>query len=751
VLRKTKGLIIINITLLVFLLGLNSRLNIANAQSNGDSLTIPINFVIDEFSETTGTIESNSSINIDIQSPTWNITNIELNFTDIRLGREVKVIEDGEYELKAVDKKEKAFGVQVNITEPTIVYGVKIFGFVGVFSPRDIYFQINGYDNLQDSPNSTIYGTPVLLNMTTDLLWHTQTFSSPISLSEGQYFFVLNGTEIQISEPAKYYWAYNGESPNDPNLYTSEYNAGAWLVGVQGKPFLYQVIQQVDRSYNPENINMTAEIDGVSYNITNGIDSGTGNLTLSTLNFSPNNEIFQITISNELFVELSFNLSYNLHLKDIFYSESSVVVQEGIDNSWAINPEITRNSGNYWVEFSFPKSWYNLTIKRNGDNVTSAVFIDYVNNYVIIPNNTITEGASWLITASSTEVSFGLTVDRTEFYTGQELKFFLADPVLDGNYTFVLTDTFEDQINSTTKVIPPGSNSFTYTIPSNALDGSYKAYVYWFNGTDAGTVTQVFTVILPVVIDWTFIIGIIVITGLGAAVFVSSIVLIKKNKRKKLAAKEKTINKFMDILNLNYVIVIEKKSSLNVYDQAFTGKKFNSTLVSGFLEAIRTFGLDISGTERSQTVKLEYQNSKILMSDYKHFRLIFIMKDLPSPQFYDVIDDLSLEIEEKHGTSLKEFKGNLQPFMGIENLLKRHLGTSFLYPLKLTGSGKMKISPTEKSLINKAIAEMKKNRLDYFYITHLMEGNVFDSKEIGALYSLIVKRIFNPFENELNN
>jgi len=751
VLRKTKGLIIINITLLVFLLGLNSRLNIANAQSNGDSLTIPINFVIDEFSETTGTIESNSSINIDIQSPTWNITNIELNFTDIRLGREVKVIEDGEYELKAVDKKEKAFGVQVNITEPTIVYGVKIFGFVGVFSPRDIYFQINGYDNLKDSPNSTIYGTPVLLNMTTDLLWHTQTFSSPISLSEGQYFFVLNGTEIQISEPAKYYWAYNGESPNDPNLYTSEYNAGAWLVGVQGKPFLYQVIQQVDRSYNPENINMTAEIDGVSYNITNGIDSGTGNLTLSTLNFSPNNENFQITISNELFVELSFNLSYNLHLKDIFYSESSVVVQEGIDNSWAINPEITRNSGNYWVEFSFPKSWYNLTIKRNGDNVTSAVFIDYVNNYVIIPNNTITEGASWLITASSTEVSFGLTVDRTEFYTGQELKFFLADPVLDGNYTFVLTDTFEDQINSTTKVIPPGSNSFTYTIPSNALDGSYKAYVYWFNGTDAGTVTQVFTVILPVVIDWTFIIGIIVITGLGAAVFVSSIVLIKKNKRKKLAAKEKTINKFMDILNLNYVIVIEKKSSLNVYDQAFTGKKFNSTLVSGFLEAIRTFGLDISGAERSQTVKLEYQNSKILMSDYKHFRLIFIMKDLPSSQFYGVIDDLSLEIEEKYGMYLKEFKGNLQPFEGIEKLLRKHLGTAFLYPLKLNGIGYMKLTPTEKTLINKAIVIMEQTRLKYFYVTQLIGEKSFDSKEIEALHSLIIKRVFNPFENEVSN
>ena len=201
----------------------------------------------------------------------------------------------------------------------------------------------------------------------------------------------------------------------------------------------------------------------------------------------------------------------------------------------------------------------------------------------------------------------------------------------------------------------------------------------------------------------------------------------------------------MDILNLNYVIVIEKKSSLNVYDQAFTGKKFNSTLISGFLEAIHHFGLDITGSEeRSQTVKLEYQDSKILMSDFKHFRLIFIMKDLPSPQFYEVIDDLSLEIEEKYGTYLKEFKGNLQPFEGIENLLRKHMGTSFLYPIKLNGTGKMKITPKEKSLINKAIEIMKKNRLAYFYVNQLINEKAFDSKEIEALYSLIIKRIFNP-------
>jgi hypothetical protein len=120
------------------------------------------------------------------------------------------------------------------------------------------------------------------------------------------------------------------------------------------------------------------------------------------------------------------------------------------------------------------------------------------------------------------------------------------------------------------------------------------------------------------------------------------------------------------------------------------------------------------------------------------------MKDLPSPQFYEVIDVLSLEIEEKYGIYLKEFKGNLQPFEGIESLLRRHMGTTFLYPLKLTGIGKMKIAPIEKSLINKAITIMKKNQTDFFYVTQLIREITFDSKEIEALYSLIIKRVFNP-------
>jgi hypothetical protein len=743
--NRVKSFISINLLIISALIACNNQIDVGYAQSNGDSLTIDVNYKIQEFSNFTSAQINTNNLNISLPSTKWNVTNLKLNLTDIKLGEELKSIEEGWSGVKTIDKSVEGYGVQLNLTEDITLLGVQIFGIFETGSGiPPVYVQINGYDQLNHWPNNTIYGEPVQINMSTDLTWYTQTFPEPINLPKGNYYLVVNGSAYVPSDKSMYKWFFNNENSNNTNLYSSKYDAGVWSVEDQGKPLTHRLIQRIDKSYNPEAINMTIEVDNNIYNVTNGLP-GNGDVEISNINIPLNQSGVLFPVLHNQSIGLRFNVSYVLELKNFLSSEGVLEVSETHDNQWSITPIINPEFANYSVKFIFPHKWFDVSVLRNDVNITSSVEVNYINNEIIVSENLIAEGDTWKITAQSSKVDFDLDVSRTEFYAGQELKFFIGTPIMEGNYTFVLTDTFDDEINRTTKVIPPESNSFAYSIPSNALDGSYKAFVYWYNGTDGGMKTQVFTVILPEVIDWFLIIGILVIVGLVSAVTASSIVIAKKNKRKKLAIKEKTINKFMDILNLSYVIVIEKKSSLNIYDQAFTGKKINSTLVSGFLEAIRTFGLDISGSgDHSQTVKLEYQNSNILMSDYKRFRLIFIMKEIPSSQFYQVIDDLSLEIEEKYGTYLEEFKGNLQPFEGIESLLRKHLGTAFLYPLKLSGIGKMKINPVEKSLINKAIDIMKKNRMDYFFVTQLINEITFDSKEIEALYSLIIKRVFNP-------
>lgn len=194
------------------------------------------------------------------------------------------------------------------------------------------------------------------------------------------------------------------------------------------------------------------------------------------------------------------------------------------------------------------------------------------------------------------------------------------------------------------------------------------------------------------------------------------------------------------------MLIIEKKSSLNVFDQTFTEKKMDTVLLSGFLEAIRTFGIELTGSkEHSQIIKLDYHNSKILMAEFMNFRLILIMKELPSESFYDLISNLSLEIEDKYGSYLEKFKGDLEPFKTIEELIKKNLGTSFLYPLKVVETEKTKINTNERSMMNKALNLMKKNRIKYCFTTQLMQGNGYKSKDIETIFSLIDKKILQPF------
>ena len=239
--------------------------------------------------------------------------------------------------------------------------------------------------------------------------------------------------------------------------------------------------------------------------------------------------------------------------------------------------------------------------------------------------------------------------------------------------------------------------------------------------------------------------SIIIIIGLTSSVSASSYVLLRKIKKKKVAQKKAIYDKCIDILNLNYVLIIEKKTSLNVYDQVFTEKKMNTVLLAGFLEALRTFGLELTGSKiPSQIMKLDYHNSKILMAEFKNFRLILIMKDLPSESFYDSISALSFEVEEKYGYYLETFSGDLEPFKSMEDLIKKHLGTAFLYPLKIVETDKTNISANERIFINKALHVMKIYNIKYFFTTQLIQDKGYNSKDIETIFSMINKKVFQP-------
>ena len=729
---------------------MNFNLDYVNAQSSDKYIIVEKEFQLTECSEHAGENINVDSINITMPSSKWNITTLEANFTDIKLGKEVHTVEEEATTFLKIYKGLKGYGVQLNITEDILLFGVYIFGYLQYTSKSDVWVQIRGYNEIFHTPNSTQYGDSILVNISSIPNWYLQEFPNPISLSKGQYYLVLNGSGFATSDNSNYFWYLNEDSIHE-NLYTSKLiwtgEELIWTVEDLGKPFLHKLIQKTDRTYDPEEINMTIGINGDIFSIIDGIEQGTGTLNVEDINHFPNVTSFIGQIHKNISADLVFNMTYKASYITFLETSGFVRIEENKDNIWSISPIITRTFENYTLYFNYHDTWNGIRIMRNSQDITSQVVINETLKYLFLPNETILDDATWLIQANSTNMNFNLDLPRLEFRAGQELKFSLEEPALDGNYTFILYDSlgYELEDSMQIKQIPDDTLVFSYNLSSISNEGTYKAYIYWNDLHEAGIVTQEFNIIIPEVFDPAFMIGIIIISIVSILTVLSIYFTVKKSHEKSKARKEAIFKKWKDITNLQYFILIEKSGSLNVFEQVFTNRSVDPTLITGFLSAIRSFGIELTNSEdKTQTIKLEYKDSKILMAEFKHFRLIFIMGDNPSQYFLQSIADLSTDIEQKFGNMLKNFDGSTGQFAGVEDLLKEHLKTSILYPLKISVKKGIPITPVEKFLLLKASSILKKQKKDYFYITFLLNEGDIESKEIEAIVNLIDKGIFIP-------
>ncbi|MFW9968886.1 MAG: hypothetical protein ACFFDF_01715 [Candidatus Odinarchaeota archaeon] len=748
----SKKRLYLNVFLILLSISLFSILSFAKisyAQINGNTLNPHSEFKIIEFSEEFINNESVSSIDIPLPSTSWNVTNIEMNITDIKLGKEIKTIEDstdGSYKI-TLGNAIKGWGVQLNITEPTILFGVYILGYRSINPPvAPVYFQLTGYDGATNTPNSNIMRS-TSLNISTIPFWYSQTFEHEISLAPGQYYLTINGSQLVPAEKTTYYWYYNDTNSVNKYLHTSKYDGSNWNLEATGEPLLYKIIQRVDRSFSPDEINMTLDVDGSTYPV-----SKNGSISIQK-NISPNSSIFHIPIINNRSIELLFNLSSNIKWQNFLFSVGDVLIQEGLANIWTIEPNVQRIFSNYSVKFNYPLGWYNLNVFRDIGagwiDISSQVFINTTNHFIFIPNNIILEGADWRITANSPNIVLSLNVPTTEFGPGQEIQFSVNAPIDPGNLTFRIFNSLgflaQQDITYVIDSIETEDFLLTYQLPNNPHAGMYKTYVFWNNGTAGGAINQEFRIIIPFTIDPIFIAVIIGVIAFISIFSFTTYKALKNTRRKHEAHRQKIFNKYMDVLNLEYFIIIQKRTGLNIYEQILASKSIDATLITGFLEAIRNFGIELtSADEQSQTIKLEYQNSKVIMSEFKSFRILLIMKENPSHDFLESIKKLSYDIDNQYGKQIENFKGNISAFTEIRNLLDQHLQTSLIYPLQIVKQN-IKLKSDEKSMVNRAKAIMKKKNSDYFIVTNLLSiRKGFYAKEAEIILNLIKKKVFQP-------
>ncbi len=757
--KKSKKIVIL-VFLSVFLLGMIQNVNFTIAQNGSSSLTKSASIELVEHSKKIGSLENVTSIQIPLASSTWNVTSIDLNISDIQGEREVKAIEDQLSELtqkKLYYKNSQDYCIglasQLTLQKRTTIYGVYIYGAKGSLTVIDVTFQIGGYDEQNNIPNGTFWRTTTL-NMSYDEGWYYQNFSlSPLTLPSGNYSILINGTSL-TGQTNFYYWYHVPYNPITPNLYRSEYTdvTDDWSEADVNSTFLYKLDQKIISSYNPEDINLTARINGDQYQVLNGTSPGEGVLSVPVIDVSPQSNQIEIVFNNNISTIISFDVNYSVSLQHIISTKGSVEISENLPNRWIFDLQINRSGFSYYTtEIDYASfDWIDVSIFKGMINVTSPDFINTTTKRITIQNGSFSDDyTEWTINAYSPHSFFFLNVPITTFQPSQELKFSITNPI-PGNYTFRLFDLFGDNIYSKTIIIPDDLNQFSYLLPSNSHQGIYNAYIFFFNRTHAGWQHQAFTIYVPFIPDpnaaYIIIIAIFTVVSISAIAGFTSYQLVKRHRTKRERYRQKILNMYMDVFNLNYFMVLNRASGLNVYELALAGKEIDPTLVSGFLQAIRTFGIELTDAQdQSQTIKLEFQNSKILMAEFRQFRLIFIMKENPSQDFIDSIRLLSQDIDDIYGDFIEEFKGDRQHFTGIRELLERDLNISLMYPLKIVQSEHVRLKPAEKSIISKAHTIMKEKNNKYFYVSYLLANKKeFTTRTAEIILQLIRKKIFQP-------
>jgi hypothetical protein len=741
---------------LFILLSLFSRIDIITANGIGPSQRFNTNFVLEEYSKFNETSQKVNFVDLTLPSSSWSIQDIKLNFTNIQF-IENNTIEDKQYgnsyEINFQNEPQKLLGVgvQIQLNVSTTIYGVYIYARKLITTTEIIQVQLRGYDSVHDAPNNTIYySTNISVNTTAG--WYFQNFSSEgISLPIGNYFLVLNGTNMLSGPNTYYYWYYNDIDPKNPNLNVSEYIDPPWPDGVLGNVPLYKLVQRVNLPLYPEEINMTVNINDQIYDISNGINNGEGYLEKILVDFSPNSDNYQISVYNNATESLFFNVSFFVTLTNNLLAPSSVVAQLGATNKWSVTPTIVRQPTNYSVLFNYPSSWENISVLKDEVDITSSVLVDTTDHKIIVLNDSISDGADWEIVADSTNVEFILNVQRTEYILGQELQFSLLTPILSGTYTFVLLDSAGIPIQNQT-ITYPSETIFSYDLSLTDLDGTYTAYVFWFSDGEinAGVQSQEFSISLsgptppptpefplPLII-FIIILGAIVL-GLVSYIAYKRINSYQRNKL------EKFLSQCTDISNINEIIVIDTKSGIDIFSKSLGGRKLDTSLISGFLQAISNFGTAMSeAAKESRTLNIVYKDSIVMQTEFVNLKLIITLKENPSPSFKFIMEDLAYEIYKQYGGEIDKFAGILKPFKNMNDLIEKHLNISFLYKLSVKQNPKIKLSTYEKEMVNKALTFMKENKFDYFYSLYLMPENMCSPKDYKTIFNLIEKGIFQP-------
>ena len=234
-------------------------------------------------------------------------------------------------------------------------------------------------------------------------------------------------------------------------------------------------------------------------------------------------------------------------------------------------------------------------------------------------------------------------------------------------------------------------------------------------------------------------------------------------------AKESIWQKFLDVLNIKHVIIMEKETGLVLLNYPVSTSSIEVDLLSGFIQANITFSESnkVSGnedlSEMTHFYEFQYKDFNILLRDGDYIRVCIILDHKASMHMRNNMEQFIKSFEDKFKEKFLSLRETgLFDNEGMNDDVIANFNIDLVFPMTLAHAIPPEVlNQINENLIQKSIydliLEMLSNK-PFFYINNLL-NRVKKIVKIDAntllfeIYRLYEKKIIvsKPIENILND
>ncbi len=122
---------------------------------------------------------------------------------------------------------------------------------------------------------------------------------------------------------------------------------------------------------------------------------------------------------------------------------------------------------------------------------------------------------------------------------------------------------------------------------------------------------------------------------------------------------------------LIYLLIIDSNSGITLYEHGFADKDLDPDLVSGFLTAVQSFGVELTSDQEAGMKKLAYKNFEIEMNVGDRIRAALFLIGESTKYLIKAVVELINKFEQTYEDALKDWHGDITQFENASGIVKK--------------------------------------------------------------------------------